>query len=245
MQWFIAFLIGVSALVYSTVGHGGASAYLAILAIAGFSPEQIKPTALVLNLLVSAVSFFRFRGRGFFNAAVFLPLAICSVPAAYYASGLGLDAILYKQILGGFLLIACVPLYFNLNQVQKTHKEVHFLVLMVCGLVLGALSGLLGIGGGVLLSPLLILCGWCPPKETSGVSALFIFVNSAAGLIGSGVEIQLVLSQSVLYLYIGMALTGALVGAWLGAKRFNDAMLKKTLAIVLMAAALKLIFGTH
>ncbi|MFM9056021.1 MAG: TSUP family transporter [Bacteroidota bacterium] len=233
----------MAAILYASVGHGGASAYLAILALSGSPVLLVKSSALVMNMLVSCIAFLRFRSKGHFNVKVFLPLAICSVPAAFFSAGLRIEDSTYKSILGLILLIIFIPMFFSFDKLVAKERSPSFMVLGISGLILGLLSGLLGIGGGILLSPLLILSGWAGVKETAGISSLFILVNSLAGLLGASSQAMEAVMQPELMLYLICALGGGLIGSCLGAMRFNAVLLKKTLSIVLFTAGMKLIFG--
>lgn len=243
IDWIVPVLITLAAILYASVGHGGASAYLAILALSGSPVILVKSSALVLNMLVSCIAFIRFRNKGHFSFKVFLPLALCSVPAAFFSAGLRIEDTTYKAILGLTLIIICIPMFhFSDKEIVKTSIP-SIPVLGITGMILGVLSGILGIGGGILLSPLLILSGWSGAKETAGISALFILVNSMAGLLGSYAQAVESIQQSDLRIYLMCALSGGLFGSWLGAQRFNVSLLKKTLSIVLFTAGLKLILG--
>jgi uncharacterized protein len=230
----------IIAFLYASVGHGGASGYLALMAIYGISPDVMKPTALLLNLFVSIVSFIQFYRGGHFKMNLFWPLALGSVPFAYVGGLVHLDASVYKIVLGIFLVIAVIRfLFFSKFQHTET-KHPQLLLALVIGAVIGFLSGLIGIGGGIVLSPILLLMGWSNMKQTAAISALFIFVNSLAGLMGQLTK-GINFSGNML-MYVIVAFAGGLLGAYVGSLKLRAVALKNVLAAVLLVAAYKLLF---
>lgn len=232
-------LLFVVAFLYASVGHGGASGYLALMALFGMTPDFMKPTALLLNLFVSSVAFIFFLRGGHFKWNLFWPFALASIPMAFIGGMISIDGNLYKKILGVLLLLPVVRLIAFSNKDQYSLKErVLFLSLLIGGGI-GFLSGLIGIGGGILLSPLLLMLNWSDQKQTAAVSALFIFVNSLSGFAGQlskGFHIQ-----PNMVSYVGIAFIGGSLGAWFGAIKFNQRILKYMLAVVLFIAAIKLL----
>jgi hypothetical protein len=232
-------LLFVVALLYASVGHGGASGYLALMALYGFAPEVMKPTALILNLFVSLTSFLLFLKGGHFKWKLFLPFALASIPMSFLGGTIPLDAHLYKKILGILLLFPVLRFFVFPNTADKDLKEASILISILIGAVIGFLSGLIGIGGGILLSPLLLLLHWTNQKQTAAISALFIFVNSVAGLAGqvsNGIQME-----PQMFSFVAIAFVGGLLGAWLGSLKLNQQVLKYTLGIVLLMASVKLI----
>jgi uncharacterized membrane protein YfcA len=235
-------LLFLVAFLYSSVGHGGASGYLALMAIFAISPDTMKPTALLLNLFVSLTSFIQFYRGKHFNWKIFLPFAIASVPMAFVGGLITLDAGIYKKILGLLLLIPIIRFLFFANIQQTEIKKANTLLSLFIGTAIGFLSGLIGIGGGIILSPVLLLLKWTDMKQTAAISALFIFVNSLAGLTGQltkGIQFS-----PDMYMYVAIAFIGGICGAYFGSLRFKQTLLKYMLAIVLAVAAYKLLFTT-
>ena len=235
-------LLFLVAFLYASVGHGGASGYLALMALFGFLPEVMKPTALLLNLFVSLTSFIQFYRGKHFNWKIFLPFAIASVPMAYLGGLITLDGIIYKKILGILLLIPIARfLFFPTVKDQGLKKSNPWLSLLI-GAGIGFLSGVIGIGGGIILSPVLLLLKWANMKQAAAISALFIFVNSLSGLAGQltkGVHFS-----ADMYAYVAIAFAGGICGAYYGSLKFRQDILKYMLAFVLMIAAYKLLFTT-
>lgn len=235
LLFFVAFL-------YSSVGHGGASGYLALMALFSISPEVMKPTALVLNLFVSLTSFIQFYRGKHFDWKIFLPFAIASVPLAYIGGRITIEADVYKKILGILLLLPIARFVFFANfKVEELRKPNLYLSLLI-GAVIGFLSGLIGIGGGIILSPVLLLMKWTDMKQTAAISALFIFVNSLSGLKGQidkGVHFS-----ADMYTYVAIAFAGGVAGAYYGSLKFRPGILKYLLSVVLIVAAYKLLFTT-
>jgi len=235
-------LLFLVAFLYSSVGHGGASGYLALMALFGVAPDLMKPTALLLNLFVSLTAFVQFYRGKHFNWRIFLPFVISSVPAAYAGGFISVESGLYKKILGLLLIIPIARfLFFSNIKVEEIRKNNTLLSIVIGGLI-GFFSGLIGIGGGIILSPVLLLLKWADMKQTAAISALFIFVNSFSGLAGQ-------LTKGVhfspdMYLYVSVAFTGGLFGAYFGALRFNQNILRYLLTVVLIMASFKLLF-TH
>lgn len=235
-------LLFLVAFLYASVGHGGASGYLALMAIFAVSPEVMKPTALLLNLFVSLTSFIQFYRGKHFNWKIFVPLALASIPMAYLGGMITVDGNIYKKILGLLLLIPIIRFLFFTRKDVTDFKEPNAGLSILIGISIGFLSGLIGIGGGIILSPILLLLRWTDQKQTAAISALFIFVNSIAGLAG---QLQKGISFSDdMYAYVAVAFAGGLAGAWLGALKFKQNILKNILASVLILAAYKLLF-TH
>jgi uncharacterized membrane protein YfcA len=235
-------LLFLVAFLYSSVGHGGASGYLALMAIFSIAPEVMKPTALLLNLFVSLTSFIQFYRGKHFNWKLFLPFAIASVPMAFVGGLITVDTFVYKKILGVLLLIPIIRFLFFGNISIKDLKKSNTVLSLIIGAAIGFLSGLIGIGGGILLSPVLLLLKWSDMKQTAAISALFIFVNSLSGLTGQ-------LTKGIhfspdMYTYVAIAFTGGVCGAYFGSMRFKHSILKYLLAAVLMVASYKLLF-TH
>ena len=231
--YFLLFLV---AFLYASVGHGGASGYLALMALFGVVPDVMKPTALLLNLFVSLVSFIQFYRGKHFNWKLFLPFALASVPMAYAGGLITVDAFTYKKILGLLLLIPAARFLFFNNTKADDIKRSNIFLSVITGAAIGFLSGLIGIGGGILL-----LLRWADIKQTAAISALFIFVNSLSGLAGQlnkGIQFS-----PDMYAYAGVAFTGGICGAYFGAARFNQRILKYFLVLVLVVAAYKLVFA--
>lgn len=236
--YFLLFLV---AFLYASVGHGGASGYLALMAIYSITPDVMKPTALLLNLFVSLTSFIQFYRGKHFNWKIFLPFAITSVPMAFVGGLITVDTIIYKKILGLLLLIPIIRfLFFSNISVQDLKKSNTYFSLLI-GAAIGFLSGLIGIGGGIILSPVLLLLKWADMKRAAAISALFIFVNSLSGLAGQltkGIHFS-----PQMYTYVVIAFTGGVCGAYFGSMRFNQSILKYLLVLVLVVADYKLLFS--
>jgi uncharacterized protein len=245
MQDYIVLFYGLLFLVaflYASVGHGGASGYLALMAIFSITPEVMKPTALLLNLFVSLTSFIQFYRGKHFIWKIFLPLALASVPMAFVGGLVVVDGWVYKKILGWLLLIPVARFLFFGNTPAGELKKSNAVLSLLIGGAIGYLSGLIGIGGGIILSPVLLILKWTDQKQTAAISALFIFVNSLSGLAGQltrGIQFN-----SNMVWYVAIAFAGGMCGAYFGALRFKQTILKNVLAVVLLLAAFKLLF-TH
>lgn len=237
----LAILFALGAALYSSVGHGGASAYIAAMALFSVAPETMKPTALALNLLVAGFGAWRYWRRGLTNWKLVLAFAITATPAAYIGGGIHLPAIYYKPLVGILLWLAAVRLLWQPKMLAERpeHPPPVWLTLPA-GAVLGLLAGLTGTGGGIFLSPLIILSAWEEPRHTSGVVSAFILLNSAAGLAGNAASVGHLPHE--LPLFLGSVFAGALLGTWLGVERLPRPWLLRTLGAVLTVAGAKLLF---
>lgn len=237
---FFYIILFAVAFLYASVGHGGASGYLALMALYGVAPQEMKPTALFLNLFVSLTSFIQYYRGKHFKKDIFIPIALASIPFAFLGGMLSIDDHLYKTILGILLLLPIIRFFF-FKQVpdDRLVAPVKWISVLL-GAIIGLLSGMIGIGGGIILSPILILLLWTNQKQTAAISAAFIFVNSLAGL--GGMLTQGISLSSNMILYIVIAFSGGLLGAYMGSKKFNQEVLKYILATVLLMAAYKLLF---
>jgi uncharacterized membrane protein YfcA len=233
-------LLLIVAFLYASVGHGGASGYLALMAIFSVAPEVMKPTALLLNLFVSLIAFVQFYRGGHFNLKLFLPLALASVPMAFAGGLININAQVYKKILGIVLIIPITRFLFFPNIKVAEIQRSNMLVSVLIGAAIGFLSGLIGIGGGIILSPVLLLLKWTDQKQAAAISAAFIFVNSLAGLAGQFTKG--IVFNSNMYLLVVVAVAGGLLGSYMGALKFKQGVLKNILALVLILAAFKLLF---
>ncbi len=227
---------------YASVGHGGASGYLALMVIFGVSPALMKPSALVLNIIVSAISFGMYYRHGHFKWKILLPFILLSVPLSFLGARINIDAQTYKIILGICLLIATLRLVgvFGKANFHDT-REIKFIPAMLIGGVLGFVSGMIGIGGGILLSPVLLLLKWADMKQTAAVSAAFIFVNSVAGISGAASSHQSFSPE--IYAWVLAAVVGGSFGAFYGSSIFRYSVLKYILSAVLLFASTKLFIG--
>ena len=240
-QLFIPILFFLAALLYSSVGHAGASGYLSIMALFGFAPASMRPTALTLNILVAVIATYKFYRSGNFSWSIFWPFALGSIPFAFIGGSITFPSHIYKVIVGLILLYSAYRL-FLIKMIDQTMEAKRFPVWLgiVSGIVIGFLSGLTGVGGGIFLSPLLIFMGWAETRLTAGVSAAFILVNSIAGLLGNPSSVSN-LPATLPILAIAVVI-GGYIGAKYGSKRFDNITLRRLLALVLVIAGLKLIF---
>lgn len=229
----------IAALLYSSVGHAGASGYLAAMALMGLSPDVMKPTALAINILVAVIATFKFYRVGAFSWRVFLSLVITSIPCAFIGGFISLPSHIYKPIVGVVLVYAAWYSFRTANQSTYEVKFPSAPILLFSGAILGFMSGLTGVGGGIFLSPLLLFFRWAETKVISGIAAAFILVNSLAGFVG-------VLSKtptlpSALPLWAVAAVIGGYIGAEYGSKRLGNPAIQKLLALVLVIAGVKMI----
>ncbi|MCT4623722.1 MAG: sulfite exporter TauE/SafE family protein, partial [Schleiferiaceae bacterium] len=212
--------------------------YLALMALFLFPPEVMKPTALLLNIFVAGVSFYAFYRNGHFNWKLFYPFAIASIPFAFIGGYLEIEPSLYKKILGGVLVFAVLRMLGVFGKEKANLNTMPVWQGLIAGALIGLFSGMIGIGGGIILSPLILIMGWGRMKETAAVSALFIFVNSIAGMSGYLMNGSSIEPQA--FLLVGVALIGGFAGAMFGSGRLNNLQLRYMLALVLVVASVKL-----
>jgi hypothetical protein len=231
----------IVAVLYSSVGHAGASGYLAVMALLSVAPNVSRPTALVLNIFVATIAAFQFARAGFFDWRIFASFAATSVPFAFLGGMIVLPTSVHKIVLGSVLLIAAARLAWNLKaEEEKQIVTPTIWLALILGAVMGLLSGLTGVGGGIFLTPVLLLTNWTETKKAAGISAMFILVNSISGLLGNYAQIGN-LPPSV-WFWIAAAVAGGFIGSTLGSRRFNSMTLRRVLSLVLVIAGLKLIF---
>jgi hypothetical protein len=233
--------MAVAAALYSSVGHGGASAYLAIMALFSVAPDTMRPTALALNLLVAGFGAFRYSTRGLSNWRLLLAFAVTAVPAAYGGGLINLPEHVYRPLVGILLWLAALRLLRQPAALaERPVRAPSLAITLPAGAALGLLAGLTGTGGGIFLSPLIILLAWEEPRRTSGIVAAFIVLNSAAGLAGNLASVGKLPSElPILLAAVGL---GALIGTWLGVERLPRPWLLRALGLVLAIAGAKLIF---
>ena len=228
----------VVAVLYSSVGHAGASGYIAVMTLAGLAPEFIRPTALVLNILVASLTSYQFYRAGHFSWRLFWPFALMSVPCAFLGGYLSLPAPIFKILIGLVLLYSALRFFINPRPDGETRPLQRPLTLLL-GAGLGFLSGLTGVGGGIFLTPLLLFARWAKTKTAAAVSALFILVNSISGLAGTVSSTRQI---PALALPLAAAvLVGGAAGSYLGSRRLSPVLIKRLLACVLTIAGMKLI----
>lgn len=233
-------LLPIVSFLYSSVGHGGASGYLALMALFSFAPVVMKPTALLLNLFVAGISFYYFYKAGYFNKKLFISFALASIPLAFIGGRIEINASVYKKILAILLIFAILKMLHVFGKESNTIKQIKLWQGLIVGGLIGFFSGLIGIGGGIILSPVILLFHWGKMKEAAAVSALFIWANSASGLIGqlsSGVTLE-----TGSFIFVAIALVGGILGGYFGSKKINNKHLRYILAFVLAIACTKLFF---
>jgi len=238
IDWIFLLILPIIAFLYAAVGHGGASGYLALMALFSFAPDQMKPTALLLNLFVAAISFLHYWRSGFFNWRLFLAFAIGSIPMSFVGGMLEVNTKVYKITLGILLIFAILKMLNVFGKEKETLNKVKWPFAIGVGAIIGFFSGLIGIGGGIILSPVILLLNWGTIKQAAAVSALFIWVNSAAGMAGQlnkGIEFE---SES--WLYVALAVVGGFFGGYIGSSKMNNNAVRYLLAFVLLLASIKL-----
>lgn len=232
----------VAAFVYASVGHGGASAYIAAMALAGVAPAEMRPIALTLNVLVSLLATWKFWRAGHFRWRLFWPFAAVSIPCAYLGGAITLPGHLYKAVVGLVLVYAAWQLWRSgrAGDEMRAAREPAIPLAMAIGAAIGLLSGLTGVGGGIFLSPLLLMLGWAGTKQTSAVAAPFILVNSVAGL-AAGFIAGTASLPSATWALAAAVLVGGWLGADYGSRRFANPVVRRVLAVVLAVAGAKMV----
>ncbi|WP_299212360.1 sulfite exporter TauE/SafE family protein [uncultured Dokdonia sp.] len=233
------FILPVLSFLYASVGHGGASGYLALMALFNFPNTTMKQTALLLNLFVAGIAFYHYYKAGHFRKKLFIPFAIGSIPTAFIGGSMQVEPLVYKKILGVLLIFAIGRIFWKRTRKDSAIKDIKCTQALILGLAVGFFSGLIGIGGGIILTPIILLLHWGNMKEAAAVSALFIWVNSFSGLLGqfsSGITLLPISGVMVV-----IAISGGLAGSYLGSRKWNNRILEYCLGIVLISASVKLL----
>lgn len=233
----IALCLLLGAVLYTSVGHAGSSAYIAVMTLFNLSSTVIRPTALTLNIAVSAYASWRYIRNKFFDKKLFLFLSLGAIPAAFIGGHINLPSEIYKPIVGVLLIVSGLRFIFLAATRDRELKAVNYPLAIAMGIAIGFLSGITGTGGGIFLSPLIIWLGWNHVKQASGTVAAFIFVNSVAGLLGNYRSTSEL--PDTLLLFLGAVIIGALIGTRLGISRFTSVGVKRALGLVLIIAGLK------
>ena len=236
--------LSVIAALYASVGHGGASGYLAVLSLTVYAtndPVWLKQHAWSLNLLVAGIAFFTFRKSGFYDYKLAIPFIITSIPAAILGGYLEVDDVIYHTLLSITLIFAAWRLYTikSGDFDEKLSSKPPVYIALIVGGIIGFFSGVIGVGGGIFQSPIILIFGWSNPKTTAGVAAIFIWVNSAAGLVGSSISGQVVIDFETLAPFAIAVLIGGYIGSKFGSERFSQNAVRNTLVTVMILAATK------
>ena len=234
-------LIFIAAVLYASVGHGGASGYLAAMALFGVAPTAMKPLALSMNIMVAGLGFARLYRAGYFRFRLFWPFALGSIPAAYLGGAWQLTDTTYRVIVGIALLFAAVRMFAE-HKDDSVRQAPPLAAALLLGAGIGLLSGLTGVGGGIFLSPILLMLHWTSMRESAALAAAFILVNSIAGLAGYATSAHAVW-PAALWVFVLVALGGGLLGSELAVRRLAPTLLKRLLGVVLIIAAAKMIWG--
>jgi uncharacterized membrane protein YfcA len=238
----VIFLFLIISILYSSVGQAGASGYLAVMALLSFAPESIKPTSLILNIVVATIASIKYLRADYFDRRIFIVLIVASLPMAFLGGYLPITPKFFKLLAGLFLIVSSVLLlakeYFNKPEAQTKRMTVTYG--LITGSIIGLISGLIGVGGGIFLSPILIMGKWTTVKKASGITALFILFNSVAGLSGHLVALNKI-DHNIIY-WIGAVVIGGLTGSYLGTIKFNNRVMVTCLFLVLLTAGLKFVF---
>ena len=236
--------LSLIAAMYASVGHGGASGYLAVLSLTVYAsndPAWLKQHAWSLNLLVAGMAFFAYKKGGFFDSKLAIPFIIASIPAALIGGYMRINDDIYDTLLSITLVFAAWKLYTTKSRESEdlfsNPPSVH--IALIVGAIIGLLSGIIGVGGGIFLSPIILLFGWSDPKTTAGIAAVFIWVNSASGLIGSSISGQNVLEFDVLIPFAIAVLIGGYLGSKFGSEKFSQKTVRNTLVSVMLIAAIR------
>ena len=236
--------LSLIAAMYASVGHGGASGYLAVLSLTVYAsndPAWLKQHAWSLNLLVAGMAFFAYKKGGFFDSKLAIPFIIASIPAALIGGYMRINDDIYDTLLSITLVFAAWKLYTTKSRESEdlfsNPPSVH--IALFVGAIIGLLSGIIGVGGGIFLSPIILLFGWSDPKTTAGIAAVFIWVNSAAGLIGSSISGQNVLEFDVLIPFAIAVLIGGYLGSKFGSEKFSQKTVRNTLVSVMLIAVIR------
>jgi uncharacterized membrane protein YfcA len=236
---FLAAAILVVAFLYSSVGHAGASGYIAVMSLFNLAPAGIKPTALILNILVASIATWQFWRAGHFSWRLFWPFAALSIPMAFVGGWIDLPTHAFKVLVGIVLLFSAFRFLFSGSAPDDVTEEPPPLAALPLGAGLGLLAGLTGTGGGIFLTPLLLFKRWARVKSAAAVSALFILVNSIAGLLGNFGSTRSLPSYALAL--AAVAVVGGAVGSHLGSRHFRPVAIRRSLALVLLIAGAKLI----
>jgi uncharacterized membrane protein YfcA len=237
----LTILVFFASALYASVGHAGASGDIAAMGLLGVPVAAMKPMALVLNLFVATIGTIKFKRAGHFSWRLFWPFTIASVPFAFIGGRITLPANVYRPLVGVVLLYAAYRLLKTSadNFESRKPKDVPLFAALGWGAVIGLLSGLTGVGGGIFLTPLLLLMGWATTREAAGVSVAFILANSVAGLAGNLAVVHKI--PSLIWWLIPAAILGGYLGAEFGSKRLNPTTLRRLLALALVVASVKML----
>lgn len=230
--------LAAAAFLYASVGHGGASGYLAVMSLAGMTPGVMKPTALALNVVVAGIGSWKYLRAGAFDWRVFWPFAVVSIPMAYVGGMLHVPAGIFKTLVGIALLFGAWRMLLSSRQTEVIRRELKLIPALIAGAGMGLLAGMTGVGGGIFLSPLLLIMGWAGTRETSGIAALFILVNSLAGLAGIGDFSGLPANFAV---WAGVVAVLGWLGAEFGSRHLRLPVIRNLLALVLAVAGVKMV----
>ncbi len=236
-------LIFIAATLYSSVGHAGASGYLAAMALFGIAPETMRPAALALNVLVASLATYRYTRAGLNDIKLLMPFVVASIPAAFIGGMIHVPAAFYKPLIGVVLLLSAFQLLRTAKKSKQKDRQVQrppLAASLATGAGLGLLAGLSGTGGGIFLSPLLLFMGWAPTRNVSGIAASFILVNSISGLLGNMSSLQAL--PSALPVWAGAVLLGGLIGTQFGTRTLTIPGIRIMLALVLVIAGGKMLF---
>lgn len=237
--WLLTAAVFAVAVLYSSVGHAGASGYIAVMTLLGMAPAEIKPIALTLNILVASIGTWQFWRAGHFSWPLFWPFALLSVPFAFLGGYLNLPTHVFKVLVGIVLIVSAVQFLVRPPEEGEPRRPPR-LVTFGAGGMLGLLSGLTGTGGGIFLTPLLIFMRWARTKTAAAVSAPFILLNSASGLAGNLSATKSF--PAFAWALVAAVVAGGTIGSWLGSRRLAHGVIKRLLSVVLTIAGLKLIF---